>query len=112
MEKEIITGFNSLATMIAEKVMADIKEELSDFLTGITQGRRESKPERYIRGNNALAKYLGVSPLTVCNWKSKGILDDAIKSEIGRVIIYDTEKVMEALNHRTVKPGRPKLNVR
>lgn len=111
MESDIITGFNSLASMIAERVLDNIKKELPKILSDNSSKSMPQLDKKYIRGNKALAEYLGVSPLTVCDWKCKGVLNEAIKSEYGRVIIYDVEKVLQALNHRTLKPGRPKLNV-
>lgn len=59
-----------------------------------------------IRGNKALAEKLGVSTVTVWNWKRNGVLMPAILSNFGRVIIYDLEKVFECLNHTPVKRGR------
>lgn len=110
MEKDILQGFNSLASMIAEKVIQDIRKELPALLKGAE--RRETSEayplRKYVRGNKALAEWLGVSEFTVCDWKKKGVLDSAIKSEYGRVIIYDTEKAMECLNHKTLKAGRPR----
>lgn len=53
-----------------------------------------------VTGNKALAEALNVSPWTVWNWKSSGILDRAILSEFRRTIIYDLEKVYECLNHK------------
>lgn len=53
-----------------------------------------------IKGNKALALEIGVSPWTICMWKSEGILDKAIISNFRRTIIYDLEKVYECLNHK------------
>lgn len=113
MENEILKGFNSLASMIAEKVISDIMKELPHLLKEINRkaGIEPSYAKKYIRGNKCLAEWLGVCEWTVCQWKTQGVLDNAIKSEYGKVIIYDTEKVMECLKHKTLKPGRPKLKV-
>lgn len=62
-----------------------------------------------VRGNKGLAERLGVSPRTVCTWRQKGWLDEAVVSEIGRVIIYDVEEALKCLNyerllHKNLKP--------
>lgn len=59
-----------------------------------------------IRGNKALAERLGVSQVTVWNWRKSGVLIPATISEFRRVIFYDLEKVFECLNHKKAKPGR------
>lgn len=106
---EILKGFDSLATMIAARVTEDLKREFSQLLSGTERSQNGAQEKKYVRGNKALAEYLGVSPLTVCEWKGKGILNDAIKAEYGRVIIYDVEKVLASLKHKTLKAGRPRI---
>lgn len=111
---DIIAGFDSLTSLIAEKVINEIRQRLPELMKGFQQGNEEtSKPvlPGIVRGNKGLAEVLGVDPTLICGWKKKGILDPAIKSEYGRVIIYDVIKAMECLNHKKVKPGRPRLAV-
>ena len=63
-----------------------------------------------IRGNKALAYALSVHHNTVYNWKKSGVLDKAILSEYGRVIIYDLDKVFQCLNHAPVnKKSRARI---
>lgn len=108
---EILKGFDSLATMIAARVTEDLKREFSQLLSRTERSQNGVQEKKFVRGNKALAEYLGVSPLTVCEWKGKGLLDDAIKAEYGRVIIYDVEKVMNCLKHGKLKPGRKRKAV-
>lgn len=62
-----------------------------------------------IRGNGRLAERLGVTKRTVATWRKKGVLDAGTVSYFGRVIIYDLDKVLECLNHRSVCE-RKKMN--
>lgn len=59
-----------------------------------------------IKGNKALAKALGVHPVTICKWRRRGLLAKATLVDFNRTILYDLEKVYECLNHRPVSPGR------
>lgn len=59
-----------------------------------------------ITGNKALAKELGVSRSTVQKWKRRGVLDSAILSHFGHIVIYDLDIVYECLNHKPVNVGR------
>ena len=59
-----------------------------------------------INGNKELAQVLGVSTVTIWNWKKSGILAPAILIEFGRIIRYDLDKVIECLQYRRDKPGR------
>lgn len=59
-----------------------------------------------IKGNNGLARELGVHCKTVQGWRKKGILAKATVAEYGRVILYDLELVLECLHHQPVKAGR------
>lgn len=56
--------------------------------------RAETKP---IRGIHGLAKALGVSPVTAQNLKNSGKIP---YSQYGRVILFDYNKVLEALNNK------------
>lgn len=60
-----------------------------------------------ITGNKALAHRLGVSDRTVTNWRKRGILEAAILSYYGHIIIYDLEKVYQCLNYKIPTAGRP-----
>lgn len=60
-----------------------------------------------IIGNKALAKQIGVHFQTVGRWKKSGVLNSAILSEYGRIIIYDLDKVYQCLNYKPVAAGRP-----
>lgn len=53
-----------------------------------------------IKGNKELAKVLNVSPWTIWNWKTSGILDKAVLSCFRKTIIYDLDKVYECLNYK------------
>lgn len=59
-----------------------------------------------ITGNKALATELGVSRSTVQKWKRKGILNPAILSQFGHIVIYDLKNVYKCLNHKPVSAGR------
>lgn len=59
-----------------------------------------------VRGNKALAQKLGVHFMTVQKWRRKGILNDATVADLGRVIIYDMNKVLDCLHNMQVKRGR------
>lgn len=63
-----------------------------------------------IRGNKALAGELGVHVQTVQKWRKNGILSNATLADLGKVIIYDLDKVYECLHHNRVKPGRPRIS--
>lgn len=65
---------------------------------------------RTITTTKALAAHLGVSRATVHKWKKSGILDKAILSQYGRIIIYDLDKIYTCLNHRPPAKGRPHKN--
>ncbi|SHE30349.1 hypothetical protein [Dysgonomonas macrotermitis] len=43
-----------------------------------------------IKGNKALASHLGVTDVTICNWKRAGRLR---YNQIGATIFYDTENL-------------------
>lgn len=60
-----------------------------------------------ITGNKRLAAILNVHYNTVTKWKKLGVLDNAILSNFGRIIIYDLEKVYQCLNYKRVTVGRP-----
>ena len=62
-----------------------------------------------VKGNKQLAKELGVSRDTVQEWRKRGILAPAVLADIGRIIIYDMEKVYECLHNRKVTRGRPRM---
>lgn len=53
-----------------------------------------------VTGNRNLAIALNVHRNTVNKWKRQGILNNAILSQIGRIIIYDIEKVYQCLNYK------------
>lgn len=105
--------FDSLASMIADKVIKEISARMPEVFRKPLPSPSDSTPseqwKKYVRGNKALSEYLGISEWTVCNLRKKGILDPAIKSLYGRIIIYDTEKAMQCLNHHKLKAGRTAL---
>ena len=103
--EEILKGFDSIASIIADRVISQIKERLPEILRDDKPRAEMKEVPRIVKGNKALAEVLGISPVTVCELKKKGVLSPAIKSEYGRVIIYDVEKAMACLNHRRVKAG-------
>lgn len=51
-----------------------------------------------------MAEKLSVSTRTVQKWRKARVLDEAIISHIGRIIIYDLEKVYRCLNYRQQAP--------
>ncbi|MDE6010359.1 MAG: DUF3853 family protein [Muribaculaceae bacterium] len=51
-----------------------------------------------IRGVKGLAEILGIHRATVYRWISSGILDDTVVCHIGRVKIFDLQKVYEAIS--------------
>ena len=56
----------------------------------------ERQEKDVVVGNTELAKRLGVSKKTITNYKVSGRLDGTYK-QIGRKIIYDFKKVIEAI---------------
>ena len=61
-----------------------------------------------IKGNIELADTLGVSLRTIYRWKKSGLLNSSVIIKIGRIIIYDLEKVINNLQQTPVRRGRPK----
>ena len=106
--EDIMAGCRSLADMIAERVIAGLESRIDSFIGSLGEKRVETN-SKYITGNNALAEFLGVCTSTVWGWKKKGLLDEAIRAEYDRIIIYDVEKVLDSLKHKPLKPGRPRL---
>ncbi len=53
-----------------------------------------------VRSSKRLAEILSVTPRTICNWRRLGLLDEAMVVDTGRVLIYDLQKVYEALNRK------------
>lgn len=45
-----------------------------------------------IKGNKALAEYLGVTDVTICKWKRLGKLNF---TQIGAIIFYDPENLFK-----------------
>lgn len=53
-----------------------------------------------VTGNKRLAEALNVSLRTIGNWRQRGILDKAVISYYGKIIIYDLDKVYQCLNYK------------
>ena len=70
--------------------------------------------KRLVKGNSELAKALGVSRSTIQDWRKRGYLTYGIYIEIGRIVIYDLDKVLEGLQPKNLyKFGRhSKLTVK
>jgi hypothetical protein len=71
-----------------------VKSELNNEPQQIT----EQKEKILIRGIHGLAKFLGTSPVTAQALKNSGKIP---YSQYGRVILFDGEKVLEAMANKT-----------
>lgn len=58
-----------------------------------------------VKGNNGLAKALGVSVATVNRWRKNKLLKSATVVDHCRIIVYDLDKVIAILSayHKTGK---------
>jgi len=57
-----------------------------------------ARPEKLIRGNQALADFLGVCRSTIEKLNKKGVLD-AARYKIGKRNGYDADKVLQILKY-------------
>lgn len=75
-------------------------EQLAEFLhhQNITPASKRKNKE-YVYGLKGLAKLLGCSRTTAFKIKNSGDIDIAI-SQTGKVIVFDTEKVLEILKNK------------
>ena len=84
----------------------EILEELRE-LRAIILNKPEPQPgakrKDYIRGINALAEFLGCSTSTVQKLKNRGKIP---YSQYGRLILFDPEKVLDALNESSQEKKR------
>ena len=52
---------------------------------------------RIVRGKTELAKALGVCRSTIQDWSSKGFLSYGTVADVGKIVIYDVDLVLEGL---------------
>lgn len=73
---------------------------IDEVIEGKVSRLIEDKQERteHVRGNKALADFLGCGLSKVHQIITSGIIDEAMTRN-GRVIIYDTAKVLECLKN-------------
>lgn len=81
----------------------DIQEELLLELRNQSKAQNTFKEFEPIRGIHGLAEFLGVSPVTAQKIKNSGKIPFV---QYERVILFDPEKVMEALEKKVKNDNR------
>lgn len=74
-----------------------INQAIEDKVSEIVETKE--KESKQVRGNKALAEFLGCGLSKVHQIITSGIIDEAMTRN-GRVIIYDTAKVLECLKNK------------
>lgn len=93
---QLLKEVEVLVEEIANKVF---DERIKDFKSKYS---KEDKDTYDIRGNNGVAKYLGVSLPTIVRWKGDGVLDGSFIQN-GHTIRYCGSLVRKALKENKVK---------
>lgn len=73
-----------------------INQAIEDKVSGLVETKE--KEGKQVRGNKALAEFLGCGLSKVHKLITSGVIEDATTRN-GRVIIYDTAKVLECLKN-------------
>lgn len=89
----IQVGRDELSRMIAEAVREAMPEEV-----------KQSTPQPFIKGIHELAKFLRVSPVRAQKLKNEGVFP---YWQDGRTLLFDPDKVREAMHNYNVKRRRP-----
>lgn len=93
---EIMETEKPLWAMTRGEFLKMINKAIEDKISTLIEDKKEKG--QIIRGNKALAKFLGCGLTKVQRLVNSGILDDAMTRN-DRVIIYDTDKVLECLKY-------------
>ncbi len=99
-------------TRLIDITLGELMETLRAAGFGQTQKAEEEKPQQpatkekwLVQGLDGLAKLLGMSKTQAWRLRKTGLIDDATYS-YGQIIVFDAEKVLEALKTRKRKISR------
>ncbi|SHE68835.1 DNA binding domain-containing protein, excisionase family [Bacteroides luti] len=93
-EQVLLIKRDELSFLINEAVEAAFKRNEN------ATPNKEEGALKFLRGNEELAKYLKCSVGTIIRWKNMGLIPFSQK---GRMILFDIEKVNEALSNKSFK---------
>jgi hypothetical protein len=96
-KSELMSDMALRARPVYTFTMGEFIDLVKSEMNNETQPIIEQKEKTLIRGIHGLAKFLGTSPVTAQALKNSGKIP---YSQYGRVILFDGDKVLEAMANK------------
>lgn len=98
--KELKPTLNVGGTIYTPIDLEDVRDMISDAVQKAVGNVPKAEHKKFIRGIHGLAKFLNISPSKAQEIKNSGKVPF---SQNGRVVLFDPQKVLEALETSPIK---------